>query len=131
MTSTAIDMNGRVVAGCKVLGRAERVDRNARWRLLSLLPECGHEFIMEGYRIRAAENEGRTIVCRACSRQRERLSWKPGPRRVTNLLTETTPRRRNKGLRCRLCAGLTFRVEGPKCRNCDLEYRPEQIERER
>lgn len=61
------DLTGRKLAGCEVLRRAANVNGNARWRVSD---SGGHEFIVEGIKLREAERRGRVLQCRECRPKR-------------------------------------------------------------
>jgi len=67
-----------------------------------------HDF----YRVRKGQEE-RQARCKLCYER----GRKDRPPRMTRGLN---------GRFCPLCAGLSWRVRGPRCRHCGLEFREEQ-----
>lgn len=64
-----VDMTGRVLTGgARIIRRAPNVNGNARW--VVKMPDCGHEFAVEGIALRAGEKSGRTLRCRVCPKKR-------------------------------------------------------------
>lgn len=58
-----VNMADKHLAGCVVLRRLPNVNGNARWRVRA---DCGHEFAVDGIRLRQLAKEGQRVCCREC-----------------------------------------------------------------
>lgn len=61
------DLTGQVLAGCTVLSRAPNLNGTARWNVRAA---CGHEIVLPGIVLRAADKRKSATRCRACRPKR-------------------------------------------------------------
>lgn len=137
--TACFNMIGWKGAGCEVIEKVPSITKELRYRVIA---ECGHDFVTEGSKLRAADRQGRTILCTPCAIKRKSArntaAWLVRRHREPLLIDEqrrlhqenpNKPRKPKNKLWCETCGNMPFRVEGPECIECGLLYEPEKIER--
>lgn len=149
--TTFIDMTDREIRNVTVQRRAENQGNgNAAWFVRC--PD-GHEFVVHGIALRAAEKNGHDIACPGCKptgrngkwsadmarRRTEGTSDYQGTRSrvacccsvcgVSGHTRATCPQRRGRKARiCRECSNLAHRIPvGESCPVCGLAHAPERM----
>lgn len=119
---------GEVVAGCRILGRAENGPHgNARWRVEA---SCGHVATIEGIHLRSAQRRGSAgMKCLLCNPARPRALRKHAAR--NHHIVNAYKRPRRPVILCKVCCGVGHARPVDGCPGCGMPRVEESMARVR